>query len=99
MNLPTRILLSVLAACWSAPLAAQKTQTTSTASLALPKRANSVRFAVIGDAGTGDKAQIETANQIISYHKLFPFTFAILLGDNIYGASRPQDFANKFEKP
>jgi len=62
-------------------------------------RANSVRFAVIGDAGTGDKVQNETASQIFTYYKRFPFTFAIMLGDNIYGASRPQDFAKKFERP
>jgi predicted phosphodiesterase len=100
VNTRTRIGLAVLAALWSAPLAAQKTQTTTaTASLALPKRANSVRFLVIGDAGTGDKVQNETAAQMFNYYKLFPFTFAILLGDNIYGASRPQDFAKKFEQP
>lgn len=101
MNSRIRIAVAVVAACWSAPLLAQtKTQTTKvTSSLALPKRANSVRFLVIGDAGTGDKVQNQTAAQMFSYHKLFPFTFAIMLGDNIYGASRPQDFAKKFELP
>ena len=29
----------------------------------------------------------------------FPFEFVIMLGDNIYGSERPQDFAQKFEKP
>jgi hypothetical protein len=58
-----------------------------------------VRFAVIGDAGTGDRSQYEVATQIIKYHQRFPFTFAILLGDNIYGSERPQDFAKKFERP
>lgn len=101
MNARSRMVVAVLAACWSAPMAAQtKTQTTKvTSTLALPLRANSVRFAVIGDAGTGDKVQNETAAQIFKYYQRFPFTFAIMLGDNIYGASRPQDFANKFEKP
>lgn len=101
MNARISTVLAVLAASWSAPLAAQtRTQTTTTTStLSLPLRANSVRFAVIGDAGTGDRAQNETASQIASYYKRFPFTFAIMLGDNIYGASRPQDFAQKFEKP
>ena len=101
MNLRIRIALAVVAACWSAPLVAQTKTPTAKApsSLALPKRANSVRFAVIGDAGTGDKVQNQTAAQIYSYYKLFPFTFAILLGDNIYGASRPQDFSQKFERP
>jgi len=30
---------------------------------------------------------------------MFPFEFVIMLGDNIYGSERPQDFVNKFEKP
>ena len=29
----------------------------------------------------------------------FPFEFVIMLGDNIYGSERPQDFVRKFEKP
>jgi predicted phosphodiesterase len=67
--------------------------------LALPLKSNSVRFAVIGDAGTGDRSQNEVASQIIRYHQRFPFSFALLLGDNIYGAERPQDFVKKFERP
>jgi hypothetical protein len=65
----------------------------------LPARKGSVRFAVIGDAGTGDRAQYTVAYQIASYHMVFPFTFAIMLGDNLYGSERPQDYKNKFELP
>ena len=32
-------------------------------------------------------------------HAVFPYEFAIMLGDNIYGSERPQDFKNKFETP
>jgi Calcineurin-like phosphoesterase len=67
--------------------------------LRLPLKADSVRFLVIGDSGTGDAEQYETAAQIIKYHAAFPFTFAIMLGDNIYGAERPEDFVKKFERP
>jgi len=67
--------------------------------LQLPLKANSVRFLVIGDSGTGDSKQYETAATIIKYYAKFPFTFAIMLGDNMYGSERPQDFVNKFEKP
>jgi hypothetical protein len=67
--------------------------------LALPRRDGSVRFAVIGDAGTGDRAQVQVGEQLARYHRVFPFTFAILLGDNLYGAERPQDYARKFELP
>ncbi len=67
--------------------------------LRLPVKANSVRFLVIGDSGTGDSEQYETAAEIIKYRAKFPFTFAIMLGDNLYGAERPQDFVKKFEQP
>lgn len=79
------------AACWSAPLEAQQ--------LALPLRAGSVRFLVIGDAGTGDREQYQVAQQIVRYRQRFPFTFALMLGDNIYGKERPQDFEQKFIRP
>src|SRR5690348_10401021 len=67
--------------------------------LQLPLKANSVRFLVIGDSGTGDSEQYETAAQIIRWRQKFPFTFAIMLGDNMYGSERPQDFVKKFERP
>lgn len=65
----------------------------------LPVMPNSVRFLVLGDAGTGDRQQNEVADQILRFYAQFPFTFAIMLGDNIYGQERPQDFAKKFEQP
>jgi hypothetical protein len=54
---------------------------------------------VIGDTGTGDSAEFEVAAQAARYRTKFPFTFALLLGDNLYGAERPQDYARKFELP
>ena len=30
---------------------------------------------------------------------VFPFEFVLMLGDNIYGGERPQDFVKKFEQP
>lgn len=65
----------------------------------LPVKPGSVRFLVIGDAGTGGREQYEVANQIVRYRKTFPFTFALMLGDNIYGSERPQDFERKFARP
>ena len=65
----------------------------------LPVKSGSVRFLVIGDAGTGGREQYEVANQIVRYGKTFPFTFALMLGDNIYGSERPQDFDRKFTRP
>ena len=67
--------------------------------LQLPLKANSVRFLVMGDTGTGDSEQYETAAQIIKWRQKFPFTFVLMLGDNLYGSERPQDFVKKFERP
>jgi predicted phosphodiesterase len=85
------VVVGVLAACASGSLAAQD--------MKLPVMPNSVRFLVIGDAGTGDRPQYEVAAQIVRYYREFPFTFALMLGDNIYGRERPQDFVKKFERP
>lgn len=60
---------------------------------------DSVKFLVLGDAGTGDRAQNEVAAQAWKSHQVFPYEFAIMLGDNLYGSERPRDFARKFELP
>ena len=60
---------------------------------------DSVKFLVIGDSGTGDKGQYDTAAQMWTAHSVFPYEFAIMLGDNLYGSERPQDFVSKFERP
>ncbi|HEU4522642.1 MAG TPA: metallophosphoesterase [Thermoanaerobaculia bacterium] len=85
------MLVSVAAMCVPLCAAAQD--------MKLPVMENTVRFLVIGDAGTGDREQNEVAAQIVRWYKEFPFTFALMLGDNIYGKERPQDFARKFERP
>ena len=60
---------------------------------------DSVRFLVIGDSGTGDRAQTEIGAQMWRAHSVFPYEFAIMLGDNMYGSERPQDYVSKFERP
>jgi predicted phosphodiesterase len=67
--------------------------------LRLPLQANSVRFAVIGDSGTGDRAQYQVAQKMEAYRQATKFDFVIMLGDNIYGSHSPQDFKKKFEDP
>ena len=42
--------------------------------LLLPLKDKSVRFAVIGDSGTGEKPQFEVAHQMADFHKRFPFS-------------------------
>jgi hypothetical protein len=67
--------------------------------LALPVKDGSVRFAVIGDSGRGDRAQHEVAAQMLAWRTRFPFDFVVMLGDNIYGTHAPQDYVRKFEEP
>jgi 3',5'-cyclic AMP phosphodiesterase CpdA len=66
---------------------------------ALPSAANSVKFAVIGDNGTGEPPQYEVANQMARVRATFPFDRVIMLGDNIYGGQGPQDLVRKFSEP
>jgi predicted MPP superfamily phosphohydrolase len=65
----------------------------------LPNRPDSVKFAAIGDNGTGDRPQFEIAQQMTSVHSRFPFNLVIMLGDNMYGGQTPADFVSKFERP
>src|SRR6266568_3348127 len=69
------------------------------AELELPLKPKSVRFAVIGDNGTGDKPQYDVAQQMSTYREKTRFDFVIMLGDNIYGGRSPADFQRKFENP
>lgn len=64
-----------------------------------PLKPASVRFAAIGDMGTGEPPQYEVAQRMVEARRSFPFNFVIMLGDNIYGGSKPSDFEKKFELP
>ena len=86
-----RVLLSILLLALTGPLTAQD--------LKLPMKEGSVRFAVLGDTGTGGSDQAAVAKMVAAYHAKVPFDFALLLGDNLYGSESPRDYARKFEVP
>ena len=65
----------------------------------LPNKDGSFKFGVLGDFGTGDPAQYEMADQMVKLHQRFKYDLVVLVGDNLYGSERPQDFVNKFERP
>jgi hypothetical protein len=65
----------------------------------LPLKKDSVRFAVIGDMGTGDKPQYEVAQQMERNRETTGFDFVLMLGDNIYGGKNPAYMKKKFENP
>jgi len=59
----------------------------------------SVKFAVIGDTGTGDKHQLAVAKQLTATRAKFPFGFVVMVGDNIYGGNSARDYDRKFALP
>ena len=67
--------------------------------------ADVVRFAVIGDSGTGDSYQYRIGEQMLAWHDRYPFDLVLMLGDNIYGGllgmggGNEKDFAEKFDNP
>jgi 3',5'-cyclic AMP phosphodiesterase CpdA len=65
----------------------------------LPMQKDSVKFAVIGDNGTGNKPEYQIAAKLAAAHDKFPFQFVFMMGDNLYGGEAPKDFVQKFEKP
>ena len=103
-------LCAVLAACGTPPRLVNRASTpfvpatpqapaAAQAELPLPNKDDSLKFGVIGDNGNGDKAEYDLAAQMAAWHQRFPFTFVVMVGDNLYGSERPQDFQNKFELP
>jgi hypothetical protein len=67
--------------------------------LAPAPAAGPVKFAVIGDNGTGKRPQYDVGERMVEARERFPFEFVIMLGDNMYGRQRPADFEDKFERP
>jgi hypothetical protein len=65
----------------------------------LPNEKGSVKFAVIGDTGTGGRQQYEIGTLLGNARARFPYEFVIMMGDNMYGGQGPADFVNKFETP
>jgi hypothetical protein len=65
----------------------------------LPLIPKSLRFAVIGDSGTGERPQFQIGELMSRYQGKFPFDFVLMLGDNIYGSKTASGFRKKFEEP
>jgi 3',5'-cyclic AMP phosphodiesterase CpdA len=81
------------------PVAALHAQQAAAPTVALPNRDGTLKFAVLGDFGTGGRAQMELAQQMAAVHARFKYELVVLAGDNIYGSERPEDFRRKFEEP
>jgi len=74
-------------------------QSAGNGGVTLPNKKDSLKFAAMGDNGTGGKGQYEVAAQMAAWQGKFPFDMVIMLGDNMYGSQQPRDFVTKFETP
>ena len=63
------------------------------------KPSGTLKFAVIGDSGTGDSNQYRLAKVFTDMQQRFPYEFVLMLGDNMYGGESERDFQRKFEIP
>jgi len=86
-----RLLLSIVLLSLIIPVGAQD--------LRLPMKEGSLKFAILGDTGTGSSSQVAVANQLNTFRSKFPFQFVLLMGDNMYGSDKPADYVKKFERP
>ncbi|HEU4509369.1 MAG TPA: metallophosphoesterase [Pyrinomonadaceae bacterium] len=107
------IVVSLIIANWLAPVTAQSPNAngskvsangssaaaTSPVRLALPNKEGSLRFAAIGDTGTGSVKQRDVGAMMAEYRAVFPFEFVLMMGDNMYGGESADDFKKKFEEP
>ena len=109
------LVLLVLAACASAggdttqPLPLQTTETTSPSPSPTPSETQVeppppgeptlLRFAVLGDFGTGGTEQYQVADRMCSWRANNPFNLVITTGDNIYQYGEPENFDTHFFQP
>jgi hypothetical protein len=112
---PSWVALALLAGTASAPAEAQQAASRAPAQAPaqapvqarvrpsaiapLSNKPGSLKFGVMGDFGTGKRSQYEMAAQMARLHQSFPYQTVLLVGDNLYGSERPQDFRTKFELP
>lgn len=111
IRFPSCVALALLAGTGSATAEAQQAAaraparapagapTQAPAIAPLANKPGSLKFGVMGDFGTGKRSQYELAAQMVRLHQSFPYQTMILVGDNLYGSERPQDFRQKFELP
>jgi predicted MPP superfamily phosphohydrolase len=79
--------------------AQSQAQSQAQAQVPLPNKADTLHFAVIGDNGTGDREEYDIGQQLAAWYGRFKFPLVVMMGDNIYGSDRPQDYVKKFEAP
>ena len=66
---------------------------------ALAAATSALRFAVIGDNGTGKTPQYEVARQMAASRQQFPYDLVLMVGDNLYKRPSAKAFAEAFAEP
>jgi len=51
--------------------------------VSLPNQPDSLKFAIIGDSGTGSSSQYKVAEMLIAARAKFPYEFVLMMGDNL----------------
>ena len=67
--------------------------------VALPNTEGSLKFIILGDFGTAGQGEYALAKEMAKLYETFKVDMVVTVGDNLYGAERPQDFKMKFEEP
>src|SRR5204862_6104115 len=67
--------------------------------LSLPNQPDSLKFAVIGDSGTGSSSQYQVAEKLVASRAKFPYEVVLMMGDNLYSGNGPKDYQKEFEEP
>lgn len=98
------VALALVWASLGAAAAQQQAQPKAAAQVVQPKAAqpqasDSLKFAIIGDSGTGSSAQYRVAERLIASRKTFPYEFVLMMGDNLYGSENAAAYEKKFERP
>ena len=60
---------------------------------------SAMRIAIYGDAGRGNREQMELGRIMAQRHALNPFHFALSTGDNQYDTTTPETMKSVFEEP
>jgi len=81
------------------PLALAFASLVAAQDITLPNAAADLKFAIIGDSGTGSSSQYAIAGKLVASRDKFPYEFVLMMGDNLYSGSGPKDFQKKFEEP
>ena len=57
-----------------------------------------LKFAVIGDSGTGGNHQKLIAGQMLAFHRNHSWKFILMLGDNVYEDGDPKHFDKQVQR-